>query len=434
MNNFQTILIAIFFSFAVFAVLIFSGVIKTGSDSKLPQGKVVVWGTFPKASVNNLISNINSANSGLQIVYESKDSSTYQQDLVEAFANGNGPDLFIITHDMILRNDNFIYKIPYTTYPLKKFTETYIEGADLYLDGQNVLGLPLVVDPMVMYYNKDLLTNEGIVYPPKTWDELFTLNGTLTKRNNIGTIYQSMIALGQYNNINNVEDILATLFIQNNNPIIQREQNNSGYISTLSGMNSYTSVASSESIFNFFIGFSNPSNASYSWNRALPNSLDMFTSGKLAFYLGRASEIFNIQSINPNLSFDVTQIPQIKDSPTKRTSGEIYAAVINKKSTNISTAFSVANMLSTGENAKNFSISVSLPSSSKALLSEKPSDNPYLYTFFDSALITRSWTDPDKTKSNLIFEDLVESILSNNLSISGSISKAQGQFDLLLKK
>jgi ABC-type glycerol-3-phosphate transport system substrate-binding protein len=41
--------------------------------------------------------------------------------------------------------------------------------------------MPLFVDPIVLYYNKDILSNEGIVNPPRTWDELFLLNSVLTK-------------------------------------------------------------------------------------------------------------------------------------------------------------------------------------------------------------------------------------------------------------
>ena len=434
MNNFQTILVAIFLAFFVFAVLVFSGTIKIGgsSSSEEAKGSIVIWGTLPSSALSDSVSSIGRNNKSLQVKYSMKDASVYQQDLIESFANDNGPDLFIITGDMIQKNNNFIYKIPYANYPQKTFTDTFIEGANIYLDGENVLGFPLVVDPMVLYYNKDILTNEGVVYPPKTWDELFTLNPTLTKRDNSGTISQSMIALGQYNNINNVKDILATLLIQNDNPIVERASSQK-YVSTLNSSSSGSNTSSLQNVLSFFMEFSNPSNSAYSWNRSLNSSLDVFTGGKLAFYLGRASELFNIESINPNLSFDVTQIPQIKDSANKRTYGEIYAIVLNKKSTSLSTAATVAKELSTGEGAKILSTELSLPPASRTLLADKPED-PYLFTFFNSALISRSWLDPDKDKSNTIFKDLIENILSNNLSESEAMSKAQGQLELLLAK
>jgi len=434
MSNFQTIVVAIFLAFFIFAVLIFSGALKIGGSNTQNglQGKVVIWGTFPNSALSEALEVISGDNRDLSVIYQKKDPTTYQQDIIEAFANGKGPDLLIITPDMLIKNDNFIYRIPYESYSEKTFRDSFIDGADIYLDSEGVLGLPLVVDPIVLYYNKDIITNEGIIYPPKTWDELFVINPTLTKRDDSGTISQGMIALGQYANVNNAKDILATLLIENNNPIVERGDDSS-YNFMLDSNPSNLSISPMEAVVDFFVAFSNSSNTAYSWNRALPDSLDMFTGGKLAFYIGRASELFNIESINPNLSFDVTQIPQVKNSPIKRTYGEIYAIAASKKSTNIMSAFGVAGILSQGDNAKNFSTAVSLPPASRALLADRPND-PYLFTFFNSALISRSWLDPDKNKSDLIFKELIEGKLSNNLSTGDAISKAQGQFELLIKK
>lgn len=432
MNNFQTILVAIFLAFFVFAVLIFSGLINIGSKNNTDlTGKVTIWGTFPSGGVNDVLDTITNTNEGLDLKYSRKDENTYQEELIEAFANGNGPDLFIITTDMIQRNLNFIYKMPYSNYPERNFRDSFIDGADIYMDNEGIIGYPLVVDPMVLYYNKDILSNEGIVNPPRTWDELFALNNSLTKKENDGTINQSMIALGQYENINNAKDILATLLIQNNDYIVIK--NDLKYSSVLASNPSNQSVSPAETILKFFIEFSNPSNTAYSWNRSLPMSFDMFTSGKLAFYLGRASELFNIETVNPNLSFDVIQVPQVKNANSKRAYSEIYAIVINKNSSNMATAFKIAGELSGGESAKNLSISLSLPPASRSLLADKPAD-PYLSTFFNSALIGRSWPDPDGAKSNLIFGELIENILSNKLSMYQAINKADSQLDLINKK
>lgn len=445
MNNFQTILVAIFLAFFVFAVLIFSDIIKIGgaNKSEAVQGKVVIWGTFPKGAVKDILDGLTTTYKDLTVSYSEKNDSTYQQELIEAFANSKGPDLFIVNQSMIKRNSNFIYKIPFSNYPEKTFANSFTDGSDIYLSDEGVIGFPMVVDPMVLYYNKDILTNEGIVNPPTTWDELFELNKILTKRDNSGAISQSMISLGQYGNVNNVKDILATLLIQNNNNIIEKSSSSKENTAATSVTTSYRSVleenplnytvAPAEAVMKFFLEFSDVSKTSYSWNRSLSNSLDMFIGGKLAFYLGRASELFQIESMNPNLSFDVAQIPQVKGATAKRTYGEIFAVVINKKSTNSASAFAVATSISSGDNIKNISINISLPPVARVLLSQKPVDNKYLYTFFSSALIARSWIDPDKEKTNLIFKEMTENILSNSLKVEEAISKADGQLDLLVQ-
>ena len=103
MSNFQTILVAIFLAFFVFAVLIFSGTLKIGGSTAKTgvSGKVVIWGTFTGSQMSNAFSAIDKSDKELSLSYQSKNPDTYQQDLIEAFANGKGPDLFIITPDLM---------------------------------------------------------------------------------------------------------------------------------------------------------------------------------------------------------------------------------------------------------------------------------------------------------------------------------------------
>jgi ABC-type glycerol-3-phosphate transport system substrate-binding protein len=431
MNNFQTILVGIFLAFFVFAVLIFSGLLKIGgkaSTSTAPVGKVVIWGTFSNTDIYKVLEDLNGANKDLTVTYVKKDQATYQQSLIESFAAGNGPDLFIITPDMIIKDDPYIYKIPYTSYAAKTFSDAFINGADIYLGPSGVIGFPIAVDPIVMYYNKDILSNEGLALPPTYWDELSDLNGKLTKKYDDGTILESMIALGQYDNVTNAKDILATLLLQNNNSIIQRTS--TGYGAVLNENKSSMDISPVESVLSFYTKFSNPSDALYSWNRALPSSLDMFAQGKLAFYIGRASELFKIESINPNLSFNVAQVMQTRAMNNKRTYASVYALSVSKKSANLTAAFGVAGLLTNGDPAKNFAAAVSLPPASRALLAVKPADQ-YLFTFFNSAIISRPWLDPDSEKTDSIFKQLVENILSNKLRVGDAAAKAQNQLQVI---
>ena len=445
MNNFQTVLLAILASVFVFAVLIFADVIKIGNNKEVSvQGRVLIWGTQEQSAIGVIKERIENDNEELVINYVKKSAETYQEELIEAFANGTAPDLFIIDPGMMKRNSNFIYKIPYTSYPQKNFKDSFIEGAQIYIDQEGVIGLPLYVDPLVVYYNKDILTNTRIPYLPKTWDQLFELNDVLTKRDNFGKIDQSMIALGQFSNINNAKDVLATLLLQNDINIIEKNiQKSSVDTSGAAGTVSYKSllkinpknytIPPTEAVLQFFLEFSNPSKAAYSWNKSISSSLDMFVEGKLAFYIGRASELFQIEKMNPNLSFDVMKMFQSKGSNVDKTFGEIYGVVINKKSPNLSVAFNVLGLMTNPDSVKDLSTALSLPPAIKLLIAEKPVGNSYLHTFFDSALISRTWIDVDRKQTNLIFRDMVESALSNSLSPGQAISKADDQLGVILK-
>lgn len=434
MSNFQTILTAIFLSFFVFAVLVFSGLIplgKSSTSSNAPVGTVVVWGTLSANSLSKFIQDTNTSNPGLIIKYVQKSKDKYNSDLINAFANGAGPDVFFVSADMVTKYKNFIYTIPFTSYPEKVYRDTYIDGADIFLTKDGTLGFPVVSDPLVLYYNKNILNNAGIAEPPKYWDELFNLNGQLTRRSNDGVISQSTIALGSFDNVNNAKDIISLLLLGSGDPIISRNKTTDILSVSINDKTPF-SISPLEQVMTFFNSFSNPTNQAYSWNRSLPTSRDMFTSGKLAFYIGHASELFDIQNVNPNLSFDVTDILQTRATNIKRTAGPIYIMSVNKKSPNLAGAMGVASVFATPENTKQISLGLSLPPTQKELLNTNPTD-PYMFTFYKSAIAMHSWIDPDPTATDNIFRELVQNLISNRLTVADSINKVQNQLDLLIK-
>ena len=65
-------------------------------------------------------------------------------------------------------------------------------------------------------------------------------------------------------------------------------------------------------------------------------------------------------------------------------------------------------------------------------LTEKPKQT-YLYSFWDSAIISRSWIDPDKKKSDKIFENMIDGVLLGGDTTSGALRNAGDQLNLLLK-
>lgn len=429
--NFQIILIAVFLAFFIFAVLIFSGILPIGkthnpSTSTSIKGHIIIWGTLPGSGLTELFKYTSTKD--LTFTYVQKPVDQYQQLLIEAFAKGDGPDLFFITEDMVLKNKTFLYTIPYTTYSEKIFRDTYIDGADIYMDSDGINAIPIVVDPMVMYYNKTFLDNEGVSLPPTYWDELFPLVDKLTKKKSDGTISQSTIALGTYDNITHAKDILSLLLMQSGNPITIR--NGNLVSSNLKGKFNLN-ISPIESVLSFYTSFSNALDSAYSWNRGLLPSIDMFTGSKLTFYLGRASELFKIESVNPNLSFNVTNVPQTRGTNVIRTYGKIYGLAISNRSLNSAINYSVLGLLTTPDNIKNISAGLSLPPANRVLLTNLPA-NPYLDSFFRSAIVTRTWLDPESLATDKIFGDLLSNVLSNKLTVSAAVAKADEQINSLL--
>ena len=372
-------------------------------------------------------------NKNIVISYIEKNLITFDIDLVEALAAGVGPDLFFLPQDLIIRHRDKVFPVPYESFSERNFKNTFVGEAELYLDSKGILAFPFTIDPLVMYYNRDILEGAGIAQPPRFWENFFDIASSITKYDPSLNILQSTIAFGEFQNVAQAKDILSMLLLQFGNEIVVRSGDKFKVV-----LNDSFNLPQSPAgaVLRFYTEFSNPTTTRgegvYSWNKSLPNSIDAFTANELAFYFGYASELFVIQQKNPNLNFDVVEIPQIKDSRFKATFGKINALAIAKNSQNLSTAYVVANLLTRQDFIKELSVILSLPPARRDLLSIKP-NNPYADIFYNSALISRGWLDPLKEATDIIFKNLVEDIVSGRLSVNESISKADGELWLLLK-
>ena len=104
-----------------------------------------------------------------------KNPSTFTQELEEALASGRGPDLFMLTDDEILQQSERIITIPFNTVSARSFKDTFVEEGELFLNAEGILAFPFTIDPMIMYWNRDIFSRSGVAKPPAFWDELITL-------------------------------------------------------------------------------------------------------------------------------------------------------------------------------------------------------------------------------------------------------------------
>ena len=184
--SFQTVFLIIFSVGLVVGVGIFSGVFD--SKNKAPSTPeeilatpIVMWGTLPKATFGKAIEDFNIENK-TAINYIQKNSQTFEQEFVEALASNKQPDILLLPDDLVVKQSSRLLEIPYETYPERTLRDTFVPISDIFRTSKGVVGFPLVVDPMVMYYNRTLFGNQNIVNPPKTWEELEADNLLLTKR------------------------------------------------------------------------------------------------------------------------------------------------------------------------------------------------------------------------------------------------------------
>ncbi len=425
-NTFQLITVIIFGAFAVIGVIMFA--VQKGSSAD--EYSVEIWGTYEQPVIQNLIADNFEVNDPVQVTYKEVEEAVFDATLVEALAEGVGPDAIILRDDSILRHEAKIFTIPYESFSERSFKDRFVGGAEIFLKDDGVVGVPFTVDPMVMYWNRSIFGNARVVEPPKYWDELSQIVPKITDADFSGNILRPSVALGEFSNITNAKDIISAILMQAGTPIVQRIE---GEPTNVLEIKFNSELAPAETALRFYTEFADPVKSVYSWNRSMPNSRDAFISGDLGIYFGFANEVFSIRKTNPNLDFDVALFPQIRDTSTEITNAHFFAFTVMKSSKNIGATITAIGKLSSDKALQYMIESTGLPPVSRGLLRESPTD-AYLSVFYNSALISRSWLDPDKVATGKIFEAMIEDVTSGRLRISSAITRASKSLDQILEK
>jgi multiple sugar transport system substrate-binding protein len=429
-SSFQIIIIAILVIATITAVLIFGGFLPGfGGAPGTSKPTITMWGVVPKKTIKSFLEKTVERQINVKYVQKSQDS--FDIELIEALASGKGPDIWLMPHELILKHKDKITPISFEVFTERDFKDTFIDEGNLFLDRENqqIIGVPFVIDPLVMYWNKNIFKNAAIPNPPETWDRFVVLSEQLTYRDQTGNIIQSGSALGEFKNINHAKDIFSALILQTGNPIVEPDS-----LNVTLDERGQNILIPAESALRFFTEFSNPRKKSYSWNKFLPNSKEMFIKESLAMYFGYASELKDIEEKNPHLSFDVFPIPQVLNGKIKATFGKVQAIVVSKNSKNsIEDNLNAVFSLTSKKSIKALSRISYLPPVRKDLLGQKISD-PFLAVFYKSAIQARGWLDPEPQKTYAIFENMVESVNTGAKRIDKAVGEARIKLQSLIKK
>lgn len=427
MSKFQIVLLVVFGIFIVAAVAVFSLYRGAGGVGNVT---VTVWGDFSSNDFDLLLNTPPfNQDRTIDIRYVEKPRETIETEFTEALAQGIGPDLIVITQNKFWKEKAKLTLIPYSNISERDFKTTFIEESELFLDPGGLYALPLSIDPLVLYYNRDLLSAAGQARPIVYWDEIYAAAVNLSKRDAAGNLVSSVMALGEAKNIPHAKDILSLLLLQAGTPITSfvgselRSQVSSRF---------NLPVLPGEAALDFYTQFSNPTKAYYSWNRSLVDAQTHFTSGDSAYYLGFASELRALRNKNPTLNFSVSLVPQSRVSGKTITFGRLRGIAISRGSRDLGAALSVATKLVSKEAALALSGILALPPARRDLLSLKPTDAIFPI-FYDAALQSKGWLDPDSAATETIFREAIESITSGRVRTFEALNKIDRGIETLIK-
>jgi ABC-type glycerol-3-phosphate transport system substrate-binding protein len=426
MTRFQTIFLGVLILLGVAGAILFALAKNKGSES-VPQ--VVMWGSLDSSVMADFLSAAALARrDAVNVSYVEKDSVSLEAELISALARGAGPDLVLLPQDFILKQRDKFYTVPFENYSERTFKDSFIEEGELYLTPQGIIGFPFSIDPLVMYWNRDLFTDAGVANPPVAWTELFALVPKFTKKDATGNILQSLVAFGEVRNVSHAKDVLSLLALQAGTPIVAYD--GQGALRSVFNIKGPTLVPA-ESAVSYFTEFSNPIKPSYSWNRALPNDRGAFVAGRLALYFGYASELSAIRAANPNLNFDVAMAPQATGGK-RMTFGSMNGIAMLRSSPNLGAAYVAAATLTDRDLQADWVARSGYAPVRRDLLSPLPGD-AYRAVFYQSALISTAWLDPYREATDGVFMRMVESVTSGKLRVSEAVNQASTEIDNLLR-
>jgi ABC-type glycerol-3-phosphate transport system substrate-binding protein len=304
-----------------------------------------------------------------------------------------------------------------------------VQAGEIFLRGDGIAALPVIVDPLVLYWNRTLFGNAAVAQPPKYWDDVAAITPQLTQKTANGSVTQSAIALGGWGNIAHGKEILITLMMQLGAPVVALDANNQYRASMSETLSNGLSPALSA--VRYYADFADPVKPNYSWNRSQKNSRDAFLAGTLAMYVAPASELLSIREANPNLNFDVAPVPVSRGAGTG-VAARVVGVAVPRGASNPAGAATVAVLLAGPAVQKTLADALHLPTARRDIEVDASADQ-YLTVFRASALRAFAFLDPNPPQSNLVFGRMVDNISSGRSTLSEAVRDAADELQQLLK-
>lgn len=397
------------------------------------QVELVWWKPFEDARfVQPLVEEFQRAHPNIHIKFVQKPIETYEDELVDALAAGQGPDIFSLHNDWLPKHKNKIAPAPEGLWSIREFQEKFLEVVNSELvDAGKIYGAPLSMDVLALYYNKDILAAAGLARPPATWEDLVKITPKLTKTDAFGNFERSAIALGTADNINRAPDILGLLMLQNGTPFFTPDRGQSliaGSIRDEQG-NYFTP---GKRALEFYTQFANPGKVTYTWNNRSNNSIDAFAAGQVAMVFGYSYLRPTLANKAPFLNYAVTGVPQLEAGKSKVNFANYWAESVSKQSREQEAAWQFLKFITDPKVLEKYYEVQKAPSSRIDLL-EKQIADPELGVFAENALSAKSFYKPQSDAVESIFAQMINDVVLRNITPEQALNAASQKINLLLK-
>jgi len=322
----------------------------------------------------------------------------YEKLILNEMAEGGGPDLFAMPNNWFVKNRKKLVAMPSTQGAVSDVRGTFVDvvAKDLVITDDNgierVYGLPLYVDTLGIYYNKDQFEDKipSTGRPAITWDGIKSNVIALTKidQNDPSKFEVSGIGLG-LSNVTYGSDVLKSMMLGFGavfyDDLISKVN--------LSSPNSKGEYPASDAL-DLYASFTDPIQRHYSYNSSVGDGLaypdiDAFVMGKVSMVFGYSTTynfILNRRNALKSQGAQVIDVDVIKtayfpqkEDPASSTAkrsvlASYFAYGINRNSKNPEIAWDLLTTLASPDLEKAYFKATNKPTSRRDLIASEKLD------------------------------------------------------------
>ena len=410
--------------------------ISIGGDKKgILEGTTVIWGMFDTGE------QVDTMKGGHKIEYIQIPEEDFEERLVNAIAEGRGPDVVYIRNSWLPKLQSKL--IPFQNTDLPAFAEyrnTFVDVAvqDFVRDGPGntklLYAVPLYVDTLALYWNRDIFNGVGITEPPVSWEEFSRMVPKLRLLSIEGKIIRAGAAIGAARNINRSSDIVSMLMLQAGTKMVADDRKSATFSScaAVSGK----PVCSARSALQFYTDFANDTSSVYTWSNAFDYSIDAFVNDKAAMMINYAHQLPLVKQRRPELNFRVAPIPQPQvrldeKLPVTYANYMGLAVPLGAKNPKVSWQFILD---ATGLQSSEAYLHATGRPPARIDLIDAFAQDPDFSIFVRQALTASSWYQPDARKVDDIFADMIDSVVGGTQTSEQALGRAEAEVSILLKQ
>ncbi|PIR93765.1 hypothetical protein COT97_04860 [Candidatus Falkowbacteria bacterium CG10_big_fil_rev_8_21_14_0_10_39_11] len=421
-----------------------------------------VWTVFDERDAyTDIINSYRQLHPNVTIEFRKLRFEEYEKELLEAFALDEGPDIFSVHNTWVSKYQNLLEPMPRSvTVPYKKTVGTVKKEEVIELVTQNlytpsqivklfgdtvamdaikeynagsasdpkmvngVYALPMSLDTLALYYNKDILNNAGIALPAVYWTDLQEQVEKIRRVDADNNILLAAIPMGTARNIERSFDILSLLMMQLKTEMVTDRDQVSFHLMprSLQGNEGITQPPAYNAL-EFYTSFADPLLNSYTWNNEMENSLQAFIDGQTAYFAGYSYHRPIIDAQAPKLNYDIAPMLQVQGYDTVNFAN-YWMQGVAKKSEHKDFAWDFVKYMTAEPQVSSYLEKTQKPSALRTLY-DSQLENEEVAVFTEQILTAQTWyRGKDSVAAEEIFFDMIESVNSFEATAKEAVNLA----------